>query len=134
MSEPGSRRKGARAFRPRLDESVDAGEQPRRGQALLPFAEPIDGPVQDLADAPPEAPPARPPARYRALHLDDLVPDVRDGLTRPERIVLWMLHEAQKEFPGRSVPTALLYGRVVEHVNLSVPQFQNILARMVGVK
>ncbi len=53
MSEPGPRRKGARAFRPRLDESVDADEQPRRGQALLPFAEPIDGPVQDAAGAPP---------------------------------------------------------------------------------
>jgi hypothetical protein len=130
VSEPGPRRKGARAFRPRLDESVDADEQPPRGQALLPFAEPIGAPL----DTPPEVPRARPPARYRSLHLDDLLPDVRDGLTRPERIVLWMLHEAQKEFPGRSVPTALLYGRVVEHVNLSVPQFQNILARMVGVK
>lgn len=122
MSDPGPRRKGARAFRPRLDESVDAEAPPQQGQALLPFAEPIEAPV------------ARPPARYRSLHLDDLIPDVRDGLTRPERIVLWMLHEAQKEFPGRNVPTALLYGRVVEHVNLSVPQFQNILARMVGGK
>ena len=125
MSDPGPRRKGARAFRPRLDESVDADAPPpstRQGQALLPFAEPFEAPV------------ARPPARYRSLHLDDLIPDVRDGLTRPERIVLWMLHEAQKEFPGRNVPTALLYGRVVEHVNLSVPQFQNILARMVGGK
>ena len=121
MSDPGPRRRGARAFRPRLDESVDA-EPPTQGQALLPFAEPFDAPV------------ARPPARYRSLHVDDLIPDVRDGLTRPERIVLWMLHEAQKEFPGRNVPTALLYGRVVEHVNLSVPQFQNILARMVGGK
>jgi len=122
VNDPGPRRRGARAFRPRLDESVDAEVQPRPGQALLPFAEPFEAPV------------ARPPARYRSLHLDDLIPDVRDGLTRPERIVLWMLHEAQKEFPGRNVPTALLYGRVVEHVNLSVPQFQNILARMVGRK
>lgn len=122
MSEPGPRRKGARAFRPRLDESVDGASAPPPGQALLPFAEPFEAPV------------ARPPARYRSLHVDDLIPDVRDGLTRPERIVLWMLHEAQKEFPGRNVPTALLYGRVVEHVNLSVPQFQNILARMVGRK
>ena len=123
MNDPGPRRTGARAFRPRLDESVDDASAPStQGQALLPFAEPFEAPV------------ARPRARYRSLHLDDLIPDVRDGLTRPERIVLWMLHEAQKEFPGRNVPTALLYGRVVEHVNLSVPQFQNILARMVGVK
>lgn len=127
MSEPGPRRKNVRAFRPKIDESVDAEERARSipTQALLPFAEPI---------APEAAPPARPPRRYPPLHLDDLIPDVRDGLTRPERIVLWMLHEAQKEFPGRNVPTALLYGRVVEHINLSVPQFQNILARMVGVK
>jgi hypothetical protein len=126
VNDPGPRRTGARAFRPRLDESVDGDSTPptppTQGQALLPFAEPFEAPV------------ARPRARYRKLHLDDLMPDVRDGLTRPERIVLWMLHEAQKEFPGRNVPTALLYGRVVEHVNLSVPQFQNILARMVGVK
>jgi hypothetical protein len=123
VNDPGPRRNGARAFRPRLDESGGGASAPQQqGQALLPFAEPFEAPV------------ARPPARYRSLHLDDLVPDVRDGLTRPERIVLWMLHEAQKEFPGRNVPTALLYGRVVEHVNLSVPQFQNILARMASVK
>lgn len=123
MSEPAPRRNGARAFRPRIDESVDddeAAPRPPPGQALLPFAEPI------------EARPARPRRPYPALRVDDLIPDVRDGLTRPERVVLWMLHEAQKELPGRNVPTALLYGRVVEHVNLSVPQFQNILARLVG--
>jgi hypothetical protein len=129
VSEPGPRRNGARAFRPKLDESVDADERalsrPIPTQALLPFAEPVGAPP---------APAARPQRRYPPLHLDDLIPDVRDGLTRSERVVLWMLHEAQKEFPGRNVPTALLYGRVVEHVNLSVPQFQNILARMVGVK
>ena len=127
MSEPGPLRAGARAFRPRLDESVDAEERSPSipTQGLLPFAEPIE---------PQGAPGPRAMERYPRLRLDDLIPDVRDGLTRPERIVLWMLHEAQKEFPGRNVPTALLYGRVVEHINLSVPEFQNILARMVGVK
>ena len=27
----------------------------------------------------------------------DKIPDVRDGLTREERVVLWVLHETQKE-------------------------------------
>jgi hypothetical protein len=127
VSDPGPQRKGARAFRPRRDESVDADESARSSptQTVLPF--------DDFAE-PHGAPGPRAMARYPRLRLADLIPDVRDGLTRPERIVLWMLHEAQKEFPGRNVPTALLYGRVVEHINLSVPEFQNILARMVGGK
>lgn len=62
----------------------------------------------------------------------DRIPDARDGLTRVERVILWQLHEAQKERPGRGVPTALLYGRVVEHVNISVPELQRILARLTG--
>lgn len=62
----------------------------------------------------------------------DRIPDVRDGLTRLERVILWQLHEAQKERPGRNVPTAMLYGRVVEHVNVSVPEFQRVLQRLVG--
>lgn len=61
----------------------------------------------------------------------DRIPDVRDGLTRIERVILWQLHEAQKEL-GRDVPTALLYGRVVEHVNVSPPRFQRLLARLMG--
>ena len=40
------------------------------------------------------------------LDPDDIIPDVRDGLTRVERVVLYCLHETQKEFPGRNVPTA----------------------------
>lgn len=62
----------------------------------------------------------------------DLVPDARDGLTRAERIILWQLYEAQKEFGDRNVPTATLYGRVVEHINLSVGAFQKLLQRLVG--
>ena len=62
----------------------------------------------------------------------DRIPDVRDGLTRVERVVLYVLHEAQREFGERSVPTALLYGRVVEYVNLSVDEFQAVLQRLVG--
>ena len=62
----------------------------------------------------------------------DRVPDVRDGLTRIERLVLYELHRAQKERGGRNVPTAMLYGRVVEHVSISVEELQAILARLVG--
>jgi hypothetical protein len=63
---------------------------------------------------------------------EDRIPDVRDGLTRVERVILWQLSEAQKERGGRSVPTAMLYGRVVEHVDISVEELQRTLARLVG--
>ncbi|KYF99060.1 hypothetical protein BE17_15545 [Sorangium cellulosum] len=69
----------------------------------------------------------------RRSPFDDL-PDVRDGLTRAERIILWQLSVLEKEFPGRNVPTATLYGRVVEHINLSVPEFQRLMQRLVGVR
>ena len=62
----------------------------------------------------------------------DHLPDVRDGLTRLERVILWQLHVAEQERPGRNVPTAMLYGRVVEHVNVSVEEFQKTLTRLVG--
>ena len=61
---------------------------------------------------------------------DDL-PDIRDGLTRRERIVLWCLSELQKERGGRNVPTGMLYGCVVEHVNMTVDEMQSILVRFV---
>lgn len=59
----------------------------------------------------------------------DNIPDVRDGLTRKERVVLYCLREAQKERGDRNVPTAMLYGRVVEHVDMSVDELQSILQR-----
>lgn len=62
----------------------------------------------------------------------DLLPDVRDGLTRLERVILWQLGLAQQERGGRDVPSAILYGRVVEHVNVSVAEFQATLARLAG--
>lgn len=65
--------------------------------------------------------------------IKDLIPDVRDGLTRKERVILYCLLEAQKEFPGRNVPTILLYGRVVEHIDIDEQEFQSILARMAGM-
>ena len=67
-----------------------------------------------------------------AVDLDRL-PDVRDGLTRLERVVLWQIHEIQKERGGRNVPTAMLYGRVVEHVDISVAELQQTLQRLIGV-
>jgi hypothetical protein len=90
------------------------------------------------------------------------IPDARDGLTRLERVILWQLDLAQKERRasgaidderrasgaidnerrasgaiddergGASVPTALLYGRVVEHVDVSVDEFQRTLQRLIG--
>jgi hypothetical protein len=62
----------------------------------------------------------------------DGLPDVRDGLTRRERVVLWCLSELQKERGDRHVPTAMLYGSVVEYVDMSVEDMQDILARWVG--
>jgi hypothetical protein len=60
------------------------------------------------------------------------LPDVRDGLTRLERAILVELARAEQELGGRNVPTALLYGRVVEQVNVGVPEFQRALARLIG--
>ncbi len=62
----------------------------------------------------------------------DHLPDVRDGLTRAERIILYTLQRLEQERGGRSVPTAMLYGHVVEHINLSPDEFQRILARLTG--
>jgi len=62
-------------------------------------------------------------------NLDNL-PDVRDGLNRKERVVLYCMHELQKERNGRNVPTAMLYGRVLEHVDMSESELQDILQRL----
>ncbi|MBL9027887.1 MAG: hypothetical protein JNL21_37190 [Myxococcales bacterium] len=61
---------------------------------------------------------------------EDRLPDVRDGLTRVERVVLWQLSVLEKELGGRMVPTAMLYGRVVEHVDLRPEELSRILARL----
>lgn len=66
------------------------------------------------------------------INIDDMIPDARDGLTRTERTVLYCIHEAQKEFGGRNVPTATLYGRVLEYVNISEQELQAILQRLSG--
>ena len=64
---------------------------------------------------------------------DDL-PDVRDGLSRKERIVLYCIDQINKERGGRNVPTAMLYGRVIEHVNISIDEMQLILQKLTGNK
>lgn len=57
-------------------------------------------------------------------------PDVRDGLTRTERIILYVLRQTERELGGRNVPTVMLYGRVVEYVNISEAEFQVHLKRL----
>ena len=59
-----------------------------------------------------------------------MLPDVRDGLTRRERIVLYVLHETQKERGGRDVPTAMLWERVCEHFYISPEELSAMLARL----
>ncbi len=74
----------------------------------------------------------RSPNDFLVAEALDRLPDVRDGLTRLERVILWQLDLTQKERRGREVSTAMLYGRVVEHVNVSVGEFQRTLSRLVG--
>ena len=62
----------------------------------------------------------------------DYLPDVKDGLTHRERIVLQCLYDLQQERRGRNVPTGMLYGTVVEHVDMSIEEMQSILVRLVG--
>ena len=63
-------------------------------------------------------------------HPYDDIPDVRDGLTRKERVILYVLDKTQKEMKGRNVPTAMLYGRVLEYMDMSVDELQAILQRL----
>lgn len=63
----------------------------------------------------------------------EVIPDARDGLTRTERIILYVLDETQKELKGRNVPTAMLYGRVLEYVAMSEADLHLYLDRL-GVK
>jgi len=68
--------------------------------------------------------------RRRRLEPLDALPDVRDGLNRLERVVLTVLNELQRERQGRDVPVAQLYGRVLEHVDLSEAELQRVLQRL----
>lgn len=64
------------------------------------------------------------------------LPDVRDGLTRVERVVLVELAKLQAERGERGVSLVQLYGRVVEHVpsdvDLSQAALQAIVRRLAG--
>ena len=60
----------------------------------------------------------------------DVIPDVRDGLTRKERVVLYVLHQTQKERGDRNVPTAMLWGRVCEYFYISPEALSEMLARL----
>jgi hypothetical protein len=73
--------------------------------------------------------PARGADSAHELRRDD-IPDVRDGLTREERVVLHVLHETQRERGGRNVPTAMLWGRVCEYFYISPEELSALLARL----
>jgi len=60
------------------------------------------------------------------------MPDLRDGLTRRERVVLQVLREVQKERGDRNVPTAMVWGRVCEHFYISPEELSAMLARLGG--
>ena len=60
---------------------------------------------------------------------DDL-PDARDGLTRKERVVQWVLSRAEVERKGRGVRAAMIYGRVLEHVDMSIEELMHIIERL----
>ena len=65
--------------------------------------------------------------------ITDLIPDARDGLTRKQRIILYCLQQTQKEFGDRNVPTITLYGRVIEHIDISQEEFQLLLNQLAGM-
>ena len=64
----------------------------------------------------------------------DDIPDVRDGLTRRERIVLYVLHQTQQERGDHNVPTPMLWGRVCEHFYISPEELSKMLARLGAMK
>ena len=66
----------------------------------------------------------------RGRTAEDDLPDVRDGLTRVERIVLFTLREAQRELGDRNVPLLFLYGRVLERIDVSREEVRAIVGRM----
>lgn len=61
---------------------------------------------------------------------DEDLPDARDGLTRKERVVSWVLARVQAERNGHDVPLPMLYGRVVEYADMSISELQSIVARL----
>jgi hypothetical protein len=68
--------------------------------------------------------------RMSATTPPDAIADVRDGLNQRERVVLYVLHQAQKERGDCNVPTAMLWGRVCEHFYISPEELSAMLARL----
>ena len=64
------------------------------------------------------------------MHEYDHIPDVRDGLTRLERIILFELHKAQRETGREWIPSVMLYGRVVERIAISEDQLREAMVRL----
>lgn len=62
----------------------------------------------------------------------DRLPDLRDGLTREERIVLFCIQQIQNELGKQNVPTVMLYGRVIEYMDMSEDELQIILQRLIS--
>jgi hypothetical protein len=60
----------------------------------------------------------------------DRIPDVRDGLTREQRIVLHVLQQLQTERGDHNVPTPLLWGRVCEYFYISPEDLSRMLAEL----
>ena len=61
---------------------------------------------------------------------DDRIPDVRDGLTREQRVVLHVLSQLQKERGDHNVPTTLLWGRVCEYFYITPERLSELLAQL----
>lgn len=60
----------------------------------------------------------------------DNIPDVRDGLTREQRVVLYVLNQLQQERGERNVPTPMLWGRVCEYFYISPEKLSAMLAEL----
>jgi hypothetical protein len=61
---------------------------------------------------------------------NDRIPDVRDGLTREQRVVLYVLHQLQQERGDANVPTPMLWGRVCEYFYISPEALSEMLAQL----
>jgi hypothetical protein len=60
----------------------------------------------------------------------DRIPDIRDGLTREQRVVLYVLRQLQEERGDADIPTPLLWGRVCEHFYISPQRLSEMLAQL----
>ena len=61
---------------------------------------------------------------------DDRIPDVRDGLTREQRVVLYVLSQLQRERGDHNVPTTMLWGRVCEYFSITPERLSELLAQL----